>query len=136
METLPLKYFISALCANCKSTCTHLQTLFAISVCRCFLHLVSENSFGHSLSSHIINTYWYMNIKSKYDIETLFVTVSLSLVRCSHISSLHAINTLANIPSDIWCARICKLFHANLTTFHIKINTLHCFVISYMNCVT
>jgi len=136
METPPLKYFISSLWVNCIRTSTHLHTLFAVSVCRCFLHLVSENSVGHSLSSHIINSYWHMSIKSKYDIETIFVTVSLSLVRCSRINTLPTINSLAAIPSVIWYAGICELFHTNLTTLHIKVNTLHCYVISYVNCVT
>ena len=62
---------------NSISTITHLQTLFAITVGGCFLHLLSENLIGHSLSSHIISTSWHMNIKSKYDIEIVFVTVSV-----------------------------------------------------------
>jgi hypothetical protein len=120
MEAPPLKYFISALWENCISGSTHLQTLFASSVCRCFLHLITENSVGHSLSSHIISTSWRINIKSKYDIEIVFVMLYVSLVRCSHINSLHTLNSLATIPSDICYARICKLFHTNLTTLHIK----------------
>lgn len=97
-----------------------MQTLFASSVCRCFLHLVTESSFGHSLSSHIIRTSWHINVKGKYDIEIVSVMVSVSFVRCCPINSLHTVNSLATIPSDIGYARICKLFHTNLTMLHIR----------------
>jgi hypothetical protein len=132
METPPLKYFISALWANCISTSTHLHTLFAVSVCRCFLHVVSENSVGRSLSGHINNTYWHMNIKSKYDIETIFVTVSLSLVRCSRINTLPTINSLAAIPAKRYM--VCRNLRAvsykfNNTAYQDKYFALLCHIL-------